>query len=311
MEVTSILRRHGIQPSKGLGQNFLVDPRIQQRIVEAADLDREDIVLEVGPGLGLLTREMAARAGQIVAVELDRRMIEVLQDTLSGLDNVHVIQGDILEIDPPTAIIQALGLSDAEEKGRTLGPTQSLTRDLDYKVVANLPYYITSAVLRHVLGTAPRPQQITVMVQREVAQRIVAEPGDLSLLAIGVQVFGQPRITFRVSAGAFFPRPKVDSALLQIDVYPQPRVPAEQLDAFFAIVRAGFGQKRKQLHNSLASQLPLPHDVIRDALQQAGIDPRRRAQTLSIEEWLALLDALPQFGTNGMPPTSEGTAKSW
>ncbi len=296
MEVTSILRRHGIQPSKGLGQNFLVDPRIQQRIVEAADLDREDIVLEIGPGLGLLTREMAARAGHVVAVELDRRMIEVLQDTLSGLDHVHVIQGDILEIDPPTAIIQALGLPDAKE--------------LAYKVVANLPYYITSAVLRHVLNTAPRPQQITVMVQREVAQRIVAKPGDLSLLAIGVQVFGQPRIAFRVPAGAFFPRPKVDSALLQIDVYPEPRVPLEQLDAFFTVVRAGFGQKRKQLHNSLASQLPLPHDVIRDALEQAGIDPRRRAQTLSIEEWLALLNTLPQCGTNGMPLTSEGTGKS-
>jgi 16S rRNA (adenine1518-N6/adenine1519-N6)-dimethyltransferase len=303
----AILRRHGIQPSKGLGQNFLIDRRIQQRIVEVADLDREDIVLEIGPGLGLLTREMAARAGHVVAVELDRRMIEVLQDTFSGVDNVHVIQGDILEIDPPTAIIQALGLSDAEEKGRALGgdhalgPTGrgSLTHDWDYKVVANLPYYITSAVLRHVLNTAPRPQQITVMVQREVAQRIVAQPGDLSLLAIGVQVFGEPRIAFRVPAGAFFPRPKVDSALLQINVYPEPRVPVEQLDAFFTIVRAGFGQKRKQLHNSLAAQLPLTHDVIRDALQQAGIDPRRRAQTLSIEEWLALLNTLPQLGTRG------------
>ncbi|MBC7236643.1 MAG: ribosomal RNA small subunit methyltransferase A [Chloroflexi bacterium] len=267
-----------MRPSKGLGQNFLVDRRIQGRILAAADLSVEDVVLEVGPGLGLLTRELAHRAGQVVAVELDRRMLAVLAETLAGLTNVHIVQGDILELDPPSAIARALGVP-REELGR-------------YKVVANLPYYITSAALRHMLGAEPRPVQMTVMVQREVAQRIVAQPGEMSLLAIGVQVFGRPHIAFPVPAGAFWPRPKVDSAVLQIDVYPHPRVPAAELEAFFRVVHAGFAHKRKQLLNSLSSHLGLPRETVAEALREAGIAPQHRAQALSIDEWLALTRAL-------------------
>ncbi len=295
MDARTVLERHGIRPSKGLGQNFLVDRRVQRRIVEVAELSGEDIVLEVGPGLGLLTRELAAAVGQVVAIELDRRMIDVLADTLAGLDNIHILQGDILEIDPPRAIAQALNASDPHVR---------------YQVVANLPYYITSAVLRHLLTAEPRPQRLTVMVQHEVAQRIVATPGDLSLLALGVQVYGQPRIVLSVPAEAFVPRPKVDSAVLRIDVYLEPRVPEEQMAAFFGLVRAGFSQKRKQLHNSLASALRIPREDILAALRRAEIDPQRRAQSLAIEEWLSLLRALPHI-ESGPPAQLPSPSEGW
>lgn len=279
MDTLDILRRYGIRPSKGLGQSFLVDKGVLERIIEASDLAADDIVLEVGPGTGLLTRRLAQVAHAVVAIELDRKMFPILEETLRGCSNVHLVQGDILELDPVAEIIKAVGTANE--------------RVLRYKVVANLPYYITSAALRHLLGARVRPEQLVVMVQREVARRIMASPGELSLLAISVQVFGAPEIAYYVPARAFFPRPKVDSALLRVRVYEQSRVPVELQERFFRIVHAGFSQKRKQLHNSLAHALCVPHEGVLAALAEAGIAPDRRPQTLSIEEWLRLSVLLP------------------
>ena len=281
MDVVSILKRHGIRPSKGLGQNFLLDARIQQHIVDASELSREDVVLEIGPGVGLLTQRLAERAGWVVAVELDRKMIAILDETLRGIPHVEVLQADILKIDHVAEIARVLGVAGSEV--------------FRFKVVANLPYYITSAALRHMLTASVRPELMTVMVQDDVARRIIASPGDMSLLAVSVQVFGEPEIVRRVPAGAFYPRPKVDSAVLRVRLEPTPKVPEEDLPLFFRVVRAGFAQKRKQLLNSLTNSLPLTRAAVQPLLGGLGIDPRRRAQTLSIQEWVVLADALKQL----------------
>ncbi len=281
MDVVSILKRHGIRPSKGLGQNFLLDARIQQHIVDASELSREDVVLEIGPGVGLLTQRLAEHAGWVVAVELDRKMIAILDETLRGIPHVEVLQADILKIDHVAEIARVLGVAGSEV--------------FRFKVVANLPYYITSAALRHMLTASVRPELMTVMVQDDVARRIIASPGDMSLLAVSVQVFGEPEIVRRVPAGAFYPRPKVDSAVLRVRLEPTPKVPEEDLPLFFRVVRAGFAQKRKQLLNSLTNSLPLTRAAVQPLLGGLGIDPRRRAQTLSIQEWVVLADALKQL----------------
>lgn len=268
------MREFDIQPRKSLGQNFLTDQRALQRIIDAAELKPEDIVLEIGPGLGTLTRLLAAEAGRVVAVELDQRLVEVLKQTLTNLPNVQIIHGDILELNPADLL---------EQQGD----------GSRYKVVANLPYYITSAVLRHLLTAEVRPRLMVVTVQLEVARRIVAQPGDMSLLAVSVQFYGRPRIVARIKAGAFYPSPQVDSAVVRIDLDGYPVVEVDDADSpstgsghgFFEVVRAGFAQKRKQLRNALAAELDLPASEVAQALSQAGVNPRRRAQTLSIEEW--------------------------
>jgi len=278
MDVLAILGRYGIRPSKGLGQNFLLDQRVIDRIVQASEVGPQDNVLEVGPGVGILTERLAEQGANVVCVELDRKMVAILKETLQGRALVHIVEDDILRIDPVDTLTQILGLPNAEE--------------LQYKVVANLPYYITSAALRHLLTARVRPQILTVMVQKEVADRIVAEAGNLSLLAISVQVFGTPERICRVPAGAFYPRPQVDSAIVRVRMLPEPRVPHEELASFFRVVTAGFGQKRKQLHNSLSHNLSLEHNLVLSALGRAGISPDRRPQTCSIEEWAALARAL-------------------
>lgn len=285
MQIVSILKRYGIRPSKGLGQNFLVDEQILERILAASDLSASDVVLEIGPGLGLLTRRIAERVASVVAVELDRKLLTVLSEVLRDCANVHIVQGDILALDPLKTLEDALGLGSATP--------------LRYKVVANLPYYITSSALRHLLSARVRPEQMTIMLQREVAERIVAAPGNMSVLAISVQVYGSPEIAFRVPRGAFYPQPKVESAVLRVRTYPQPRVPEEELARFFRVVNAGFAQRRKQLHNSLGHALNLPQDHVLAALADAHIAPGRRAQTLTIAEWAALARCLARSDLSG------------
>ncbi|MGM0401043.1 MAG: 16S rRNA (adenine(1518)-N(6)/adenine(1519)-N(6))-dimethyltransferase RsmA [Chloroflexota bacterium] len=275
----SILRHHDIHPSKGLGQNFLVDEAVYDDILEASDVKASDIVLEVGPGIGVLTRRLAEKARCVVAVELDRKMISVLKDILRDYDAIHIVQGDILEVDPVAEITQALD--------------RSSTSSLRYKVVANPPYYITSALIRHLLTARVRPIQLTLMVQAEVAERIIAKPGDLSLLAVSVQYFGEPELFRRVPASAFYPSPEVNSAILNIHVYEDKKRSKEQREAFFRTVRAGFAHRRKQIHNSLTHNLHIPHERVIQALKEAGIDPKRRPQSLDIEEWEVLVESLP------------------
>ena len=273
-----------VKAKKSLGQNFLNDPHYLQRIVDAAELQFEDLVLEIGPAQGSLTRELAARVAGVVAVELDDRLITPLRAAFATqFQRVQIVHGDILELDPP-ALIDELAASMA-------GQDAAQAKGTAYKVVANLPYYITSAVLRQLLEARRPPTRAVVLVQLEVAQRICAEPGDMSLLAVSVQYYARPQLIERVPAGAFRPVPKVDSAILRLDVHPQPTVdiPAEP---FFSVVRAGFGQKRKQLLNSLTAGLARPKPEIVAALECAQIDPMRRAETLALGEWAALCRCL-------------------
>ena len=267
LDINRLMREYGLYAKKGLGQNFLSDPGVLQRIVRAAELPADAAVLEVGPGLGSLTRYLAAAARQVVAVELDRNLIPVLEDVLGGCGNVSIVQGDMLEIDP-AALMGGDG----------------------YYVVANIPYYITSALIRHLLESSARPRRLVLTVQREVAERICALPGDLSLLALSVQVYGNPSVAARIPAGAFYPPPKVDSAVVRVDVLSEPRVPAARLEDFFKLTRAGFSQKRKTLRNSLSSCMGMPPAAAEELLRRAGIDPQRRAETLSIEEWAVLVE---------------------
>ncbi|MBI3978549.1 MAG: ribosomal RNA small subunit methyltransferase A [Chloroflexi bacterium] len=267
-EARALLAAYGLRARKRLGQNFLIAPAIHNAVVEAADLTGTDVVVEVGPGLGFLTRALAPRAGCVIAVELDEVLADLLREQLAGQPHVHILAADILQV-PPAEILAGAGLP----------------AGTPYKVVANLPYYITSPVLRHFFEAARKPRLLAVMVQREVAQRIVARPPKMSLLAVAVQVYGSPRIVRTVPPGAFFPRPAVASAILRIDVADRPRVDADDLNRFFALVAAGFSQPRKQIHNPLTQRLALPPGAAVEVLRAAGIDPARRAQTLSLAEW--------------------------
>jgi len=278
MDVRELLARWELQPDKGLGQNFLVDQKMLERVVEAAALTDEDVVLEIGAGPGNLTHRLACQAGHVIAVELDGRFIPVLQSVLAGITNVTLVHGDILALDPAALVRRS--------------PTARGETHPHYKVVANLPYYITSAVLRHLLEASLRPASIVVTVQREVAQRIVAGPGEMSLLAVSVQLYGQPRLLFRIRPGSFYPPPEVESAVVRIVPHTVPPVQVDDTRAFFRIVRAGFSQRRKQLRNALAAGLGLSPEEVALRLQETGIDPRRRAQSLTLQEWAVVARAL-------------------
>jgi len=265
LNVSSLLRQYGLRADKKLGQNFLHDPFALIAITEAAAIRPTDIILEIGPGLGSLTRYLAAAARQVVAVELDADLIPPLEAVTQYYENIRIIQGDILKISP-----------------------NELIKEPDYLVVANIPYYITSAIIRHLLENKNKPRRIVLTIQKEVANRICAEPGGMSLLALSVQVYGQPRIAKHIPANAFFPSPRVDSAVLCIDIYPSPKIQSELLEIFFKLIKAGFSQKRKTLRNSFSSGLHINANEAASLLKKANIDPMRRAETLSIEEWKTL-----------------------
>ncbi len=267
----SLLLSHGTRPNKSFGQNFLVDRGTLEQIVAAAEITPADAILEAGAGTGVLTRELAKHARRVVAVELERDMLALLAKTTRAFTNIEVIERDLRFVDP------------AELFGQE-----------PYKLVANLPYYITAPTFRHYLESENPPRLLVVMVQFEVAQRITAAPGDLSLLAVSVQFYGRPSMIARVPARSFYPAPKVDSAILRVEVDPQVKLSHSERDRFFRVVQAGFSERRKQLHNSLTHGLHQKNELVREWLALANIDASRRAETLSVDEWLQLWRAIEQ-----------------
>lgn len=272
-EWRQLLRDLEVRPSKRMGQNFLVDQGCVERIVDVAALRPGATVVEVGPGLGILTRallEAVGPDGQVIAVELDRRLAAYLRGVGGAGAALHIVEGDILR--------QSLS---------ALVPNGDA-----YAVIANLPYNITSAALRYFLDSPRRPESLVVMVQEEVARRIVAAPPEMSILAVAVQFYSTSEIAFTVNRDAFAPPPNVDSAVLRIVTRTAPPLPPDQATRFFTMVHAGFAQRRKQLSNSLAARLAAPKDALVPALTAASIDPAARAETLTVADWLRLFNVL-------------------
>jgi len=273
--VREILKRYGFQFSKGLGQNFLIDGNIVRNIVERANITENDYVLEIGPGIGTLTEELALRAKKVVAIEIDKELLPVLDETLSDFNNIEIVHGDILEINLEELI-------------------QEKFQDQRIKVVANLPYYITTPIIAKLIEEGLNIQSITVMVQKEVADRMVAQPGSKAYgsLSVFVNFYTRPEILLRVPKTVFMPQPKIDSAVIKLTS--RERLPDVNREQFFALVKAGFSKRRKTILNSLSTYgFDLDREDIRKALEQAGIDPRARAENLSIEDFLNISAILP------------------
>ena len=268
-----MLRQFGFKPKKRLGQHFLVDEAVLEHILSAAKLDPGDIVVEVGAGLGILTDVLAKQGARVIAVELDYKLVALLKKRLAAFPEVKIVHADILKITPQRLLQNNLSASE-------------LARG--YKVIANLPYYITSPVLRHFLEAQPRPSEMVVMVQKEVGEAIAAAPGKMSLISVKTQFYSKPAIISYVPAASFYPPPKVKSVILHLDVYSQPPIEVSDVAGFFDIVMHGFSSPRKQLRNSLAHSLQIPTSLVTSLLKQAGIDAKRRAETLNLEEWREL-----------------------
>lgn len=257
--IRMLFQRYRISPSRGLGQNFLIDKSALKKLISAANLKPSDTVLEIGPGMGNLTKELAKRARKVVAIEKDWKMCEVLEKTLKSFDNIKIIRGDILKLSP------------------------MFYTEKSYKVVANLPFYLTAPAIRKFLEGKSQPQVIVLMVQKEMAQRIAARPPKMNLLAVSVQFYAKPEIIAHISKKSFWPQPKVDSAIIKI--VPHGVILDEQ---FFRIVRSGFSQPRKQLVNNLSKKLKLDKEQTKLWLWKNKIKPERRAEGLTIEDWINL-----------------------
>jgi 16S rRNA (adenine1518-N6/adenine1519-N6)-dimethyltransferase len=257
-----LLRQYGLRADRRLGQNFLYDKNLLEKIAFLAGIQKDDRVLEIGTGLGSLTRYLSIYAREVVTVELDGKLENILRVVLAPYENVRIIYGDILR----------------------LSPTE-LKLPPDYIVAANIPYNITSAIIRHLLESESKPRRIVLTIQKEVAERICKSPPDMSLLALSVQVYGLPTMEDLIPAEAFYPSPRVDSAVVRIEIYPEPLISNPLLPVFFKLIKAGFGQKRKTLRNALSAGLKTSPSDIEAVLNQAGVNPQRRAETLSLEEW--------------------------
>ncbi len=270
-EWTRLMTELGIRPNKGLGQHFLFERGLVERMVRQAGVSRDDTVLEVGPGLGILTSELLRKAGGVVAVELDRSLAAHLRHAFGDLPGFTLVEGNAL-----TTPIDEL-----------------IPEDEPYDVVANLPYSVGSAILRHLLEQPRKPRRMTVMLQKEVAERLVAAPPDMSILGVATQFYAVPRIAFTVSPTVFIPPPKVESAVVILEVREETLLPVEMEPLFFKIVTSGFRQKRKQVANSIADVLRLPKAEIAAWLEETNVDPMRRAETLTVAEWVALAKSAP------------------
>ena len=273
--IKALLARHGFSFSKSLGQNFLVNPTVCPRMAQLCGADEETGVLEIGPGLGVLTTELCKKAKKVVAVELDRRLLPVLKETLAEYDNVKVINGDVLKLD-------LAGLLAEEFAGMKVA------------VCANLPYYITSPILMLLLESRLPVTSITVMVQKEAAERICAKPATRAAGAISLAVayYASPKVLFEVSRGSFLPAPHVDSAVISLAVRGQPPVQVNDERRLFAVIKAAFGQRRKTILNAVSAGLPVPTDLLLPAIEAAGLAPNARAEQLTLEQFAALANAL-------------------
>lgn len=274
MELTSpktikeLFAKHEAKASKGLGQNFLIDKNILAKIIDSADIKKNDDILEVGSGIGTLTKELAKRAKKVIAVEKDRKMIEILKETLKDFNNIEIIQDDILKT--------------------------KLKIPKKYKLVANIPYYLTSPLIRKFLEDKSPPEEMVLMLQKEVAQRICAKPPDMNLLAVSVQFYAEPKIISYVSKNCFWPAPKVDSAIIKIVPHISYRSPAS-VKNFFDVAKAGFSHPRKQLIGNLSKMLKLERAQTKKWLLANNIKPEQRAETLSIKDWKNLTESLSLF----------------
>ncbi len=281
-----------MQPKKSLGQNFLRDKKVLQKIIQVADLKPDDFVIEIGPGEGVLTKELSRLAGKVIAVEKDKELAEktarnfqfsifnfqsIFNDPIFNFKNkTAIISGDILKINLPE-IIASVGT------GQCPVPTGDMGI-INYKLIANLPYYITSAIIRLFLETTYPPTEMILMVQKEVAERICAKPGEMSILAVSVQYYAQPELLFYVDKKSFFPVPEVDSAVIKI-ISKKFQVPNKERAKFFRIVKAGFSAKRKTLVNNLANSLQIDKNIVEEEIKTVGLKSTVRAQELSVEEW--------------------------
>lgn len=268
--VKKLLKKYGISPFKGLGQNFLVDERVVRKIIKAANLSKNDFVLEIGPGIGNLTLELTKIVKRIVAIEKDKKMCEALSEILKQLDikNTEVVNKDILKI-----------------------KDSFMAKWPDYKLIANLPYYITSPVIRKFLEIKKQPKEMVLMVQKEVAERICSRPPDMSILAVSVQFYADPKIISFVSKRSFWPQPNVDSAIIKIVPY-KTKGSNKYNKQFFKVVKAGFSHPRKQLINNLSKGLKINKEKINDWLLENNIQPSRRAETLTVKDWQKLIKSL-------------------
>jgi 16S rRNA (adenine1518-N6/adenine1519-N6)-dimethyltransferase len=265
LQIPELLRRYHLSPQKSLGQNFLADHNALLKIVRDSGVDQADDVLEIGAGLGGLTRVLAVNAKKVVAVEIDDRLFAVLKEVTKGFPNIHLVKGDILEIQ-----------------------MEDLFTEDGYKVVANIPYYITSAVVRHLLEAKIKPSRIVLTMQREVAERITNDDEKMSLLSLSVQIYGQARITHHIPASCFIPEPKVESSVLVIDVYPQPKLSEDGIQLLFRLAHAAFNQKRKMMRSSLRPVLDGDKDAVAAILEGSLIDPQARPESLSLADWIRL-----------------------
>ena len=270
-----LVKRHGFKFTKSLGQNFLIDDNIVDKIVAGAGIGPSDKIIEVGPGIGTLTREMASRAGALMAVEIDKNLIPILTDTLGDFENVKIVNEDIIKAD-------IRGLIDENLSG---GPV---------KLVANLPYYITTPIIMRFLEENINVTDIVVMVQKEVAERMNAQPGgkDFGALSVAVQYYCDTEIVVKVPRHLFVPQPNVDSIVIALRIRPERKYKVDDEDLYFKVVKAAFGQRRKTLLNSISSMGNLSKDQVKEALEEAGIDPKRRGETLSLDEFAILSNVI-------------------
>ncbi len=272
-----ILQKYNFNFQKKFGQNFLIDTHVLDKIISAADITKEDMVLEIGPGIGTMTQYLAEAAGKVIAVEIDKNLIPILQDTLSGYDNVRVINEDVMKLDIPK-------LAKMENAGRPI------------KVVANLPYYITTPIIMGLFEKHVPLQSITVMVQKEVADRMQTGPGnkDYGALSLAVQYYAEPYIVANVPPNCFMPRPKVGSAVIRLTCHGKPPVQVKDEKLMFDIIRASFNQRRKTLANGLnnSNLLDFPKDKIQEAIDSLGKGPSVRGEALSLQEFANLSNYL-------------------